>query len=364
MTDRGQRHVMFRFSRPPENLHYFPLSAPSRLVIDITGPIEALPQVATYQADDPQIAAVRVNSTAGRMRLVVELALDETPPVAVDTNAAVLTARIGRRTKTAGSQRTDAQILFIAENADLTQLAQTPTTSSEAKTTTLTPPESRPLGPDTAPPAPSLREEAPVSSPPQYSGQKISLHFREADIRDILRLLADVSGLNIVATDDVTGRVTLRLVDVPWDQALAVVLHANGLERTQSGNVVTISTATRLEAERTAQRKAQEAEQHRAPLETVYVKVNYVKATDIAGLIGPPGRAPRCRRGGPTLPAIRGAGPDCPHVTARHDCCRRDLQCRHSSRCSGKYRGRPGTDPPCRCADASGADRIVYRHRQ
>ncbi len=285
---------MFRFSRPPENLHYFPLSAPSRLVIDITGPIEALPQVATYKADDPQIEAVRVNSAAGRMRLVVELALDEPPPVSVDTNAAILTARIGR--KTAGSQHADAQILFIAENADLTQLAQTPAISSEAQEEPAFPaPESRPLVPATPPSGAasseaSLRAEgrAPelASSQPQYSGQKISLHFKDADIRDILRILADVSGLNIVATDDVTGRVTLRLVDVPWDQALAVVLQANGLERVQSGNVVTISTAARLEAERDTRLKAQEAEQHRTPLETVYVKVNYVKATDIVSLVG------------------------------------------------------------------------------
>ena len=291
MTDAGQRNVMFRFSRPPENLHYFPLSAPSRLVIDVTGPIEARPQVATYKADDPQIEAVRVSSSAGRMRLVVELALDEPPPVSVDTDAAILTARIGRKTETAGSKHTDAQILFIAENADLTQFARTPAISSAAQEgSAFPPPESPPLVPDTAASEASLREEegtpAPASSQPQYSGQRISLHFKEADIRDILRILADVSGLNIVATDDVTGRVTLRLVDVPWDQALAVVLRANGLERTQAGNVVTISTATRLEAERTAQLKAQEANQHRAPLETVYIKVNYVKATDIASLIG------------------------------------------------------------------------------
>jgi len=120
---------MFRLSRPPENLHCFPLSAPSRLVIDITDSIEALPQVAIYKPDDPQIEAIRVGNSAGRMRLVVELAMDEIPPVSVDTNAAILTARIGRKTKTAGSKHTDAQILFIAENAALAQLAQTPSIS-------------------------------------------------------------------------------------------------------------------------------------------------------------------------------------------------------------------------------------------
>ena len=302
---------MFRFSRPPENLHYFPLSKPSRLVIDITGPVEALPQVVTHKADDPQIEAVRVSSAAGRMRLVVELALDEPPPFSVDANAAILTARIGR--KTAGAQHTDAQILFIAENADLTQLAQTPAISSEAQEEPAFPaPASRPLVPDTAPSEASFRDEErvpePASSQPPYSGQKISLHFKDADIRDILRTLADVSGLNIVATEDVTGRVMLRLVDVPWDQALAVVLHANGLERAQSGNVVTISTAARLEAERSARLKAQEAEQHRAPLETVYVKVNYVKATDIASLIGRQTEIRDAAAGAPSSPTRRDQG--------------------------------------------------------
>lgn len=129
ITDAEQRNVMFRFSRPPENLHCFPLSAPSRLAIDITDSIAAAPQVARYIADDPQIEEIRVSSSAGHMRLVVELALDETPPVSVDANAAILTARIGRKTKTTGSKHADAQILFIAENADLTQLAQTPAIS-------------------------------------------------------------------------------------------------------------------------------------------------------------------------------------------------------------------------------------------
>ncbi len=293
---------MFRFSRPPEDLTYFPLHEPSRIAIDITGPIEALPQVATYRADDPQIEAVRVSSSAGRMRLVVDLALDETPPFSVDSNATILTARIGRKSETAGLQHEDAQILFIAENADLTQLAQTPSIPSvavlpsAAKAELASPtPESRSPAPETAPsgdPAIGTPLQAahstpePASSQLQYHGQKISLHFKDADIRDIFRILADVSGLNLVSTDDVKGRVTLRLVDVPWDQALAVVLQANGLERIQSGNVVTISTAERLKAERSARLKAQEAEQQLAPLETIYVKVNYIKATDIAGLVG------------------------------------------------------------------------------
>ncbi len=119
----------------------------------------------------------------------------------------------------------------------------------------------------------------------EYTGRKISLDFKNADVHDVLRILADVSGLNIVATDDVKARVTLRLVEVPWDQALDVVLQANGLEKTRVGNVITISTTRRLEAERNARLAAKNAQQKLAPLETVYVKVNYVKATDVVALI-------------------------------------------------------------------------------
>jgi type IV pilus assembly protein PilQ len=97
--------------------------------------------------------------------------------------------------------------------------------------------------------------------------------------------LADVSGLNIIATDDVKARVTLRLVEVPWDQALDVVLQANGLEKSHSGNVLSVSTAKRLEEERNARLAARKAEQKLASLETIYLNINYVKATEIIELV-------------------------------------------------------------------------------
>ena len=150
------------------------------------------------------------------------------------------------------------------------------------------------------PAAPSPAVEDDRSDRPRYTGRKISLDFNGADIHDVLRVLADVSGLNIVTTDDVQGHLTLRLVDVPWDQALAVVLHAHGLEQVEAGNVVTISTTERLETERRARLRAREAELKLAPFETAYVKINYVKATDIVDLIrrehGPTESAERDRQ--------------------------------------------------------------------
>lgn len=119
----------------------------------------------------------------------------------------------------------------------------------------------------------------------QYTGRKISLDFKQADVHDVFRILADVSGLNIVATDDVKAKVTLRLIEVPWDQALDVVLQANGLEKNQLGNVLSISTTKRLESERNARLLAQNANQKLAPLETAYVRINYIKATDVVTMV-------------------------------------------------------------------------------
>src|SRR5439155_17257885 len=101
------------------------------------------------------------------------------------------------------------------------------------------------LVPPPAPAPPAHVAAAPHAPPAQpvrrdstFTGQRISLDFKDADIQNVLRVLADVSRLNIIATDDVKGKVTLHLNDVPWDQALDLVLRSNRLEKTQEGNVV------------------------------------------------------------------------------------------------------------------------------
>ena len=88
-----------------------------------------------------------------------------------------------------------------------------------------------------------------ATSEKKYTGQRISLDFKDADIKNVFRLLAEVSGDNIIVTDDVSRKVTIRLVDVPWDQALALLIETNGLDKAREGNVVRISTAARLKAE-------------------------------------------------------------------------------------------------------------------
>ena len=132
-----------------------------------------------------------------------------------------------------------------------------------------------------------------------YYGQHVSLDFKDADVHNVLRLLAEVSKLNIVATDDVRGKVTLRLFDVPWDQAFDIVLQVLSLESTQEGNVLRISTVRRLREEREELRKAQEAARAVEPLHVDYIKVNYAKAVKLAEIISGTGlNAVRSRVGG------------------------------------------------------------------
>ena len=89
----------------------------------------------------------------------------------------------------------------------------------------------------------------PVQPLRQYTGRKISLDFVDADIRNILTLIAEVSGLNIVVGDDVRGRVTIRLLEVPWDQALEVILQSQSLGMVRVGNVIRIAPLEKLRRE-------------------------------------------------------------------------------------------------------------------
>ncbi len=118
------------------------------------------------------------------------------------------------------------------------------------------------------------RAELPFGPDKVYTGQKISLDFQSADIHNVLRLLAEVSKLNVVAGPDVSGKVTLKLDKVPWDQALDVVLAANGLGMIRTENVIRIAPLAKLAEEIKRLSELQLAE----PLATGYIQVNYGKA--------------------------------------------------------------------------------------
>jgi type IV pilus assembly protein PilQ len=136
------------------------------------------------------------------------------------------------------------------------------------------------------PPVKKVEEEkkAPEETPlagKAYAGRKVSLDFKDADIKNILRLIAEVSNFNIITGDDVTGKITMRLVDVPWDQALDLILQAKSLGMTKVGNVIRIAPLDTLKKEIQAELEAKRAKEKLEDLMTELIPVNYATAKEI-----------------------------------------------------------------------------------
>ncbi len=119
----------------------------------------------------------------------------------------------------------------------------------------------------------------------EYEGQRLTLNFQDIETRAVLQLLAETSGRNIVVSDTVQGNVTLRLRNVPWDQALDIVLTTKGLDMRQNGNVIIVAPAEEIAARETADLEAQQAIAELEPLYSEFLQVNYAKAGDLARLI-------------------------------------------------------------------------------
>ncbi|CAM4182048.1 Secretin/TonB short N-terminal domain-containing protein [Acinetobacter pragensis] len=118
-----------------------------------------------------------------------------------------------------------------------------------------------------------------------YTGKKISLDFQDIEVRRVLQLLADFTDINMVAADSVQGNITLRLKDVPWDQALDIVLKTKNLDKRRNGNVIWIAPVSELIKAEEEEAKAIAQSVKMAPLQTEYIQLNYAKATDIEKLI-------------------------------------------------------------------------------
>ena len=118
-----------------------------------------------------------------------------------------------------------------------------------------------------------------------YSGKKISLDFQDIEVRRVLQLLADFTDINMVAADSVQGNITLRLKEVPWDQALDIVLKTKNLDKRRNGNVIWIAPVTELIKAEEEEAKALKQSVALAPIQTEYMQLSYAKATDIEKLI-------------------------------------------------------------------------------
>jgi type IV pilus assembly protein PilQ len=320
--------VVVDLSRAPAGQKYFTLTDPPRVVIDLSGPLGGVtPEEKRFPIEGSAVSRVRVAPFEGKLRVVLDLrepatvasvtpegrqlttvlatstaAAPAATPIAAAAPAAPIVAPLAAAApapapaeprEPAPATATGPERVTVPAEQTLARSEDVPRAAGEMPAPAATP---RRLSPstaarrvflaeaDAAPPPPAARRPrvlaaAPAApAPTTVPGQRISLDFKDADIQNVLRVLADVSGLNLIATDDVRGKVTLHLSDVPWQQAFDLVLRTNRLEATREGNVVRISSFKRLTEEREALRAAEDAATSADPLLVKYVRVNYARA--------------------------------------------------------------------------------------
>ena len=118
-----------------------------------------------------------------------------------------------------------------------------------------------------------------------FVGDRLSLNFQDIEVRAVLQLIAEFTGFNVVVADTVAGSVTLRLNNVPWDQAMDIILQSKGLAMRQEGNVIMVAPAADIAAQERQELEAESQNQALAPLRSEFIQVNYARASDIASLI-------------------------------------------------------------------------------
>jgi type IV pilus assembly protein PilQ len=120
---------------------------------------------------------------------------------------------------------------------------------------------------------------------PLYTGEKLTLNFQNVEVRAVLQVIADFTGLNIIASDTVAGNLTLRLKDVPWDQALDIIMRAKGLDKRASGNVIWVAPRDELIAKEKLELEARKSIAELEPLVTRVYSLSYLKANDAAAIV-------------------------------------------------------------------------------
>ena len=121
----------------------------------------------------------------------------------------------------------------------------------------------------------------------EWTGEPFSFDFKDIDIKDLFRFIADISGLNVILDPAVRGTVTLKLTEVPWDQALDLITRNQGLGYTVEGNVIRIAPYSKIEQEEIARRRVEEERSLNAPLVTKMIRLSYAKATEMERILKP-----------------------------------------------------------------------------
>jgi len=136
---------------------------------------------------------------------------------------------------------------------------------------------------------------------PGYAGEKLSLNFQNIEVRSVLQVIADFTGLNIITSDTVTGNLTLRLKDVPWDQALEIIMQSKGLDKRKNGNVILVAPADELAAKEKQVFESQQQIDDVEPMRTEVFTLNYMKAEALRDILTDPKQKILSKRGSAVL---------------------------------------------------------------
>jgi type IV pilus assembly protein PilQ len=229
-------------------------------VIDVLSEAKRPSITESFRVDTHWVGTLRFTSNETNVRLVADIAAATVPPYVITPEDGGLKIVIGAFNTNATAKR-DVTLIKDGVRSDIRTTGRASSLASQS-------------GPGKSPVANQVKADE-----KKYSGEKISLEFKDADIKNVFRLLAEVSGNNIMVTDDVNRKVTVRLMEVPWDQAMDLIIDSNGLGKDQVGNVIRISTAGRLKSERDALAAAKKSEENLESLQTAYLTVNYARVT-------------------------------------------------------------------------------------
>ena len=312
------------------------------MILDFWGGVSRLPKE-FYSFTSPRIRSVNVGQAEGRTRLVVNLQAGAKAPHQIDAESGQMIVRFGGSTAQKADVITVDDVAFKADGSTSHLMIRMDATDSvvnlyeqgenvvvlDIDKASLAPGQERTLDVSEFPGpvkqidiykegnkvrvVSRLREKANFSSFQRgnvltvmlepdaiavakakaeakaeafaYTGEPVTFNFKDIDIRNALKLIAERSGLNIIMADDVTGTLTMRLVDVPWDQALELILVSRGLGKEQMGNVLRVVPLDVMQAEQAARLQVQQSLVQLEPLVSEYITLNFATAVDVAAML-------------------------------------------------------------------------------
>jgi len=243
----------------------------NRLVVDLPDARSAVKSATVKAEANTLVRQARIGQHRDPMKVRVVIDLKKAVKHTVDERGKRLTVRLTRVQAAAPAP--------AATPPPVSQPAAVPAAESVAAPAIPVPPV--PAGPPPATPAP-VASGGKTLGAEGFTGQKISLDFQDAEVSNILRLIADVSNLNMVVGEEVKGKVTLKLFNVPWDQALDIVLKSKGLGQMREGNIIRIDANANIAKQQDEAAKAKEAQIKAEDLKTLIIPINYAKAADLA----------------------------------------------------------------------------------